>query len=66
MVHLPKNSVGGGILLSILHTQRSDAANYICPVLIYSSVCLSVVAVDGVPSSDVREEGEAAKALFFP
>lgn len=31
-VHLPKRYVGGGILLSILHTQRDDAANYICPV----------------------------------
>jgi hypothetical protein len=28
------------------------------------SVCLSMVAADGVPSADVREEGEAAKALF--
>lgn len=30
------------------------------------SVCLSMVAADGVPSSDVREEGEVAKALFSP
>lgn len=31
-VHLPKHHVGGGILLSVLYTQRNDAANYICPV----------------------------------
>lgn len=64
MVHLPKHSVGGGILLSILHTQRDAAANYICPVLMYPAACLSMVAADGVPSSDVREEGEAAEPFF--
>lgn len=66
MVQLPKQSVGGGILLSILHTHRNDAANYICPVLMYPSACLSMVAADGVPSAGVREEGEAAKAFFSP
>lgn len=66
MVHLPKHSVGGGILLSILHTQRKDAANYICPVLMYPSACLSMVAADGVPSSGLREEGEAVTAFFSP
>lgn len=66
MVHLPKHSVGGGILLSILHTQRDAAANYICPVLMYPAACLSMVAADGVPSSDVKEGGQAAEPLFSP
>lgn len=66
MVHLPKHSVGGGILLSILHTQRDAAANYICPVLMCPAACLSMVAADGVPSSDVREEGEEAEPFFSP
>lgn len=30
------------------------------------SVCLSMVAADGVPGTDVREEGEAVQALFSP
>lgn len=66
MVHLPKHSVGGGVLLTVLHTHREAAANYICPVLMYPAACLSTVAADGVPGSDVREEGEAAKPLFSP
>lgn len=50
--------MGGGILISSLHAQRNDVANYTC------WICLAgMVAADGVPSSDVREENEAAKAL---
>lgn len=50
MMHLPQRSVA--VPLSSLHAQRNDAANYTCP-----SVCLSVVAADGSPSSAVRGEG---------
>lgn len=65
MLHLPKQSVGGGIGLSALHTQRLDAANYICLVLIYPSVCLSMVVAASVPSSDVRRRVKQPR-LYSP
>lgn len=49
-MRLPKHHVGAGILLSVLHIQRNNAANYMRPV--WMCPCApSTVAVDGVLSS---------------
>lgn len=61
-IHLPKHPVGGGILLSILHTQRNHAADYICPAWM-RSCAPQHAAVDGVLSSDVK--GRRARGPGF-
>lgn len=58
---LARASRGCAVLVSILHTQRNDAANYICPVWVCP--CIPGTAT-GVLSSDGKGAGSALSAAF--
>lgn len=57
--------MGGGIPLSVLHTQSDAAANYSCPVGTHH-VRRSTVAVDGVLDPQCKGGGPGPRPLFSP